>query len=63
MRTHVSCSWCHEMTPLATGGRPTLCEACLHRADLPRSQCDCDRCVVSHQLDPGGRRPGSRYVG
>lgn len=36
----ISCSWCHELNPVGQ----KKCDNCDHRADLPRSLCDCRRC-------------------
>lgn len=43
MLTSRSCSWCHHSNPVNTGPSPT-CSNCEHRADLPRSACDCAKC-------------------
>lgn len=37
----VSCSWCHETNDVT---RFRICATCGHRADLPRMDCDCERC-------------------
>jgi hypothetical protein len=44
--TGVSCSWCHTLNQVTEGGQPVVkfCKSCLHRADVPRSQCDCLVC-------------------
>ncbi len=44
--TRVSCAWCHTMNP----ARQKVCSACEHRADLPRQDCDCPRCVKSRAI-------------
>lgn len=36
-----SCSWCHTMNDAAA----EYCQTCGHRADRPRTQCDCSQCV------------------
>ncbi|QEL18325.1 hypothetical protein [Limnoglobus roseus] len=38
MATRTSCSWCHELA------ESPHCPACGHRADLPRTACDCVVC-------------------
>lgn len=40
------CSWCDMANKVGDGDdvRPTACGRCGHRADLPRSGCDCGRC-------------------
>lgn len=41
--TRISCSHCHAMNDLFPFA-PNHCSRCGHRADLPRADCDCDRC-------------------
>lgn len=36
----VMCSWCHAINSTFE----TFCLFCGHRADLPRSACDCPKC-------------------
>jgi hypothetical protein len=36
-----TCSWCHELYDLSA---VRFCTHCGHRADLPRMDCDCQRC-------------------
>ena len=59
MRRKVTCSWCHELDEMKQG--PTLCKKCGHRADLPRLECDCRRCLpvgeVAGTLVPSAREP------
>ncbi len=38
-----SCSWCH-VSNVVRWGRKNYCGSCGHRADLPRSACDCQSC-------------------
>lgn len=45
-RLIASCSWCHAMNERTTGEVVYCCE-CGHRADLPRSECDCPRCTAT----------------
>lgn len=45
-----SCSWCHNQTPIDSGGG--YCPVCYHRADLPRDQCTCSRCQVARNSFP-----------
>ncbi len=40
MSEQISCSWCHETVDIAA----RYCPCCGHRADLPRTQCNCSRC-------------------
>lgn len=44
MLTSRSCSWCHTMNQTNAGPGAPTCSECGHRADLPRSACDCARC-------------------
>lgn len=37
-----SCSWCHEMNEMT--GDPVYCWNCGHRGDVPRMECDCQKC-------------------
>jgi hypothetical protein len=39
----VTCSWCHASHD-NTYGQTDYCNNCGHRADLPRLQCDCEKC-------------------
>ena len=53
MRHMITCSWCHERNDCTE--RPTLCCKCGHRADLPRLECDCRRCLDPKVApSPGG---------
>ena len=59
VRRVITCSWCHEVNDRTQ--RPALCKRCEHRADLPRLECDCRRC-----LDPRVGRssgPARREIG
>jgi hypothetical protein len=40
----VMCSWCHEMNSQNGLNLTPYCVFCGHRADAPRSQCDCPKC-------------------
>jgi hypothetical protein len=42
-RMGVTCSHCHEVNYEGERYWP-YCTECGHRADIPRAQCDCDRC-------------------
>ena len=44
MRRKVTCSWCHELNEMMPG--PASCNKCGHRADVPRMECDCRRCLA-----------------
>lgn len=43
-RSSVGCSWCGRFNAVAGRGWPT-CGGCGHRADLPRIDCECERCA------------------
>ena len=43
-----SCSFCHAVNRIPLGQR-VLCEGCGHRADLPRLECDCERCSAGRR--------------
>ena len=55
MRTLTTCPWCHA-TVDAGPCRPAFCPDCGHRADVPRSCCDCARCSaplpLARRFDP-----------
>ena len=42
-KVFVICSWCQEQNEQVTG-RKTWCFSCGHRADIPRTLCDCRKC-------------------
>lgn|GEM_PF-3345536 len=53
-----SCSWCHEINDISAGN--ALCKGCGHRADVSRSECDCDFCKGEREVRAAfmeGRRP------
>lgn len=43
-RVASTCSWCHTSNDLVPGVK-NICRHCHHRADLPRSDCDCFECL------------------
>lgn len=46
-----ACPWCGtymELNPVEA----TYCRACFHRADLPRSCCDCASCLARERRGP-----------
>ncbi len=53
----VSCSWCHHVNDLLHG---VQCENCGHRADRPRSECDCEACHPALVKGRPQRRRGDR---
>lgn len=40
-----ACSWCHSGNEIH-GLTAPLCSRCGHRADVPMSACDCERCTA-----------------
>jgi hypothetical protein len=46
-----SCSWCHTGNAILCGVK-NLCRSCGHRADRPRTDCDCPRCAPVRQIGP-----------
>lgn len=47
----LTCSWCHASHELRPDVRP-ICEHCGHRADLPRTHCDCGQPTCSPPREP-----------
>lgn len=45
----VSCSWCHQLNDPA---KWRYCAVCGHQTAVPRSECNCPRCVPD--VLPGG---------
>ena len=41
-RRWISCSWCNHLNP----DDARFCTECGHRADKPRMECDCSRCIT-----------------
>ena len=45
----VTCPWCEEESEKKKGDTLKLfCWSCGHRADVPKVECDCRRCLVKH---------------
>ena len=40
----ISCNWCHTLNEIKGLPWGDFCSNCGHRADLPRTECDCDEC-------------------
>lgn len=46
MKISVTCSWCHHVNELSLREfDPVFCTNCGHRADLPRTECNCANCT------------------
>lgn len=62
----VACGWCQAKNVLPdadTSSHPRItCHACGHRADLPRSACDCPNCRKPGQITPSARQRLREYV-
>jgi len=59
MRCGISCSWCHRMNWTTDRKWPTR-KHCGYRANVPRVQCDCIKCVRDYGQQRAQREGGAQ---